>query len=227
MIRTPSTGWFPLPPRWPLHGQAGHMFTPGQLVRHQRLRRGWSQEQLGQAAGLAQTNVSRYEAELRYPSWPMLCRLLGAMGMQPRVIAEPCDISQHEVSAWARSDLEERVFGTPTPWGDEEIDLAALLSPQVSEGADPPLPSAPPAGGSACAPGIPLPRFGCGSRPERCRRTCWAAPWRTRCRCSPSARSSAWEDRRSIARSPGQALRATRDRQTRIRNHLPRHPVDG
>jgi hypothetical protein len=55
------------------------------------------------------------------------------MGMQPRVIAEPCDISLHEVSAWARSDLEERVNGTPTPWRDEEIDLQVLLSPQVSE----------------------------------------------------------------------------------------------
>ncbi len=85
------------------------------------------------AAGLTQANVSRYEAELRYPSWPLLCRLLGAMGMQPRVVAEPCDISQHEVSAWARSDLDERLYGTPTPWLDGEIDLTAMLSPQVSE----------------------------------------------------------------------------------------------
>jgi transcriptional regulator with XRE-family HTH domain len=109
------------------------VFTPGQLIQHQRLRRGWTQAELGAAAGLTQANVSRYEAEIRYPSWPLLCRLLGAMGMQPRVIAEPCDISQHEVSAWARCDLEDRVRGTPTPWSDEEIDLQELLSPQVSE----------------------------------------------------------------------------------------------
>jgi transcriptional regulator with XRE-family HTH domain len=109
------------------------MFTPGQLVRQQRLRRGWTQGQLAVAARLTQGSVSRYESDTQSPSWVTLCRLLGAMGMQPRVVAEPCDLSQHEASAWARSDLDERLYGTPTPWGEEEIDLPALLSPQVSE----------------------------------------------------------------------------------------------
>jgi transcriptional regulator with XRE-family HTH domain len=109
------------------------MFTPGQLIRNQRLRRGWTQGELAEATGLTQGSVSRYEGDLLSPSWQTLCRLLGAMGMQPRVVAEPCDITMHEVSAWARSDLEERVHGTATPWTDEDLDLAALLSPQVSE----------------------------------------------------------------------------------------------
>jgi transcriptional regulator with XRE-family HTH domain len=114
-------------------GQAWLMFTPGQLIRHQRLRRGWTQGELAEATGLTQGSVSRYEGDALSPSWTTLCRLLGAMGMQPRVVAEPCDISQHEVSAWARSDLEERLTGTAAALNDEEIDLPALLSPQVSE----------------------------------------------------------------------------------------------
>jgi transcriptional regulator with XRE-family HTH domain len=109
------------------------MFTPGQLIRHQRLRRGWTQEQLAAATGLTQGSVSRYEGEALSPSWTTLCRVLGAMGMQPRVVAEPCDINQHRASAAARSDLEERLTGTVTASSDDEIDLPALLSPPVSE----------------------------------------------------------------------------------------------
>jgi len=110
------------------------MFTPGQLIRHQRHRRGWTQADLARAGGIVQCQVSRYESETQYPSWPVLCRLLAAMGMQPRVIAEPCDISQHGDSAWARSDFDERLTeGIPPAWREGGIDLSALLAPHVSE----------------------------------------------------------------------------------------------
>jgi hypothetical protein len=60
--------------------------------------------------------------------------LLAAMGMQPRVIAEPCDITQHESSAWARSDEDERLtLGVPAAWRDGDVDLAAVLAPETSE----------------------------------------------------------------------------------------------
>ncbi len=111
------------------------MFTPGQLIRQQRLRRAWTQEQLAQAAEVGQSAVSRYEGEGRYPSWSQLCRILGAMGMQPRVVAEPCDFSQHGASAWVRSDRDERDLegGVPPIWGERGLDLAAVLRPHTAE----------------------------------------------------------------------------------------------
>lgn len=72
------------------------MFTPGQLIRHQRLRGGWTQEELAEAAGVGQ--------------------------------------GEHRASARARSDEDDRrLLGVPPAWRDGEIDLAAVLSPQVSE----------------------------------------------------------------------------------------------
>lgn len=110
------------------------MFTPGQLIRHQRLRRGWTQGELAEAAGVGQGALSRYETEIQSPSWVTLCRVLGAMGMQPRVMAEPGDLSQHLASALARRDADDReLFGVSPAWRDEEIDLEALLGPDVSE----------------------------------------------------------------------------------------------
>jgi hypothetical protein len=40
---------------------------------------------------------------VRQPSWPVLCRILAAMGLQPRLVAEECDLGHHEATADVRT----------------------------------------------------------------------------------------------------------------------------
>lgn len=110
------------------------MFTPGQLIRHQRERRGWTQAQLGRCAGVDPSYISRYESDAHHPTWPILCRILQAMGMQPRVVAEDCDIGQHRQSVLDRRDLDEWPLNPDGFGADQRLrEAAAALRPSRSE----------------------------------------------------------------------------------------------
>jgi transcriptional regulator with XRE-family HTH domain len=89
------------------------MFTPGQLLRHQRLRRAWTQRELARFAGIPQSQLAAYETDTRQPTWSVLCRTLAAMGLQPRVVAEPVDVTLHGETASVRAAAEELPFGPP------------------------------------------------------------------------------------------------------------------
>ena len=58
--------------------------TQGRQVRRYRERAGLSQRQLGAAAGIGHSYISRLEADLNSPSVTTLCRLARALGVDPR-----------------------------------------------------------------------------------------------------------------------------------------------
>lgn len=62
------------------------------LVRFQRCRRGWSQEELARRAGLPQSYISRYErVNLTFPRPHNIDKLAAAFG-----------VPAHEVFCWLR-----------------------------------------------------------------------------------------------------------------------------
>lgn len=116
------------------------MFTPGQLIRHQRHRRAWTQRELASLAGIPQSQLASYEAGVREPTWPVLCRILVTMGLQPRVVAESIDISQYKCTAAVRRDgapygpppgLPERQH-PPIGSAEQRLQLAELMRADVS-----------------------------------------------------------------------------------------------
>jgi HTH-type transcriptional regulator/antitoxin HipB len=66
-------------------------FELGAAVRERREAMGMTQAQLGQAAGLLQPAVARFEAGGTMPTLPLLERLAVALGMRLRVGFEPLD----------------------------------------------------------------------------------------------------------------------------------------
>jgi len=76
---------------------------------------------------MAQPQISSYETDARQPTWPVMCRLLAAMGMQPRVVAEPVDISHHPATAAVRQ--VERPSAPPRA---DPLALADLMRPDAS-----------------------------------------------------------------------------------------------
>ncbi len=90
------------------------MYTPGQLIHRQRELRAWTQRELADRCGLSKSQLSVFEAGAREPTWSVLCRILAAMGLQPRVTAEECDVSQHQATAEVR-DLR-RCGHTTADW---------------------------------------------------------------------------------------------------------------
>jgi transcriptional regulator with XRE-family HTH domain len=55
----------------------------GLNVRQLREKRGWSQEQLAEAADLHRTYVSGIERGTRNPTLTVICRLAGGLGVSP------------------------------------------------------------------------------------------------------------------------------------------------
>lgn len=111
------------------------MYAPGQLIQRQRELRAWTQRELAQRCGLNQSQVAVYEAGTREPTWSVLCRILAAMGLQPRVTAEECDVSQHFATAevrdlrrvWAGHRGLEGTRITPPP------ELGLVMQPSLSD----------------------------------------------------------------------------------------------
>ncbi|MBV9593711.1 MAG: helix-turn-helix transcriptional regulator [Actinobacteria bacterium] len=63
----------------------------GNVLKLARIQKGLSQRQLAAAAGVPHTTISKIEAGTRQPSWPVLCRILAAADLEPRVRLEPYD----------------------------------------------------------------------------------------------------------------------------------------
>lgn len=109
------------------------MFTPGQLIRQQRGRRAWTQAGLAQRSGMGRSMLSRYENDSCYPSWEALCRIMAAMGMQPRVVAEECDVTLHARTANDRRDFADATSALNGVWmtADTSVELADIVLPDT------------------------------------------------------------------------------------------------
>jgi ribosome-binding protein aMBF1 (putative translation factor) len=64
-------------------------FELGRAVRELRERRGWSQAQLAQAAGMTQSAVARFEAGGTVPTLPVLERIAYALEVDLAVEFKP------------------------------------------------------------------------------------------------------------------------------------------
>ena len=64
-------------------------FELGRAVRDLRERRGWSQSQLADAAGMTQSAVARFEAGGTVPTLPVLERLAQALDVELKVQFAP------------------------------------------------------------------------------------------------------------------------------------------
>jgi ribosome-binding protein aMBF1 (putative translation factor) len=80
------TGWAELkdrrmrePGAQQAYGVARLAYELGKTVRRLRDERGWSQADLGAAAGMTQSAVARFEAGGTVPSLPVLERIAGAL----------------------------------------------------------------------------------------------------------------------------------------------------
>lgn len=63
----------------------------GNLLRLARAKRGWTQRQLAEAAGVAHSTVARIESGTSQPTLPTLTRLLAAADLDLRTRLEPYD----------------------------------------------------------------------------------------------------------------------------------------
>ena len=63
----------------------------GNLLRLARMRRGLSQRQLAEAAGVPQSTVSRIESHRQQPTLPLLARLFAAADLELRSRLEDYD----------------------------------------------------------------------------------------------------------------------------------------
>ncbi|MGH3494866.1 MAG: helix-turn-helix domain-containing protein [Sciscionella sp.] len=50
-----------------------------------------TQRELAAAAGVPHTTIAKIESGARQPSWPVLCRILAAVDLEPRVRLTPYD----------------------------------------------------------------------------------------------------------------------------------------
>lgn len=61
----------------------------GRRLRELREAKGWSQRQLGEAAGgVKQQAIAKYELEANTPTWVMVLKLARALGVQPNDFLE-------------------------------------------------------------------------------------------------------------------------------------------
>lgn len=124
--------------------------SAGALIARARTLAGMTQDELAEAAGLTQSVVSAYETGRRQPTFPRLCRLLAAAGVEPVIDLRPRGSAGgggHLLNA-VRSHVAEirrvaarhgasnvRVFGSVAR-GDEREDSDIDLLVDLDEDAD-------------------------------------------------------------------------------------------
>jgi transcriptional regulator with XRE-family HTH domain len=126
----------------------------GEILRRERLRRVWFQDEVASACGVRRQQLSRYETGAAEPSWAAFRRVLAAFGLQPRIELEPLDadvVAAIERQrrrppedwladvAYAASSLHKlvsgldwqatgllaiRLLGAPTPLAELEVEVA-------------------------------------------------------------------------------------------------------
>lgn len=94
--------------------------VPGALVKLARAKTSLSQRQLADLAGVPQPTIAQIESGRRQPSWPLLCKILAAADLEPRVQLAPYD--NHD-------DVLDATAARPTPAERKirERDLEAFL----------------------------------------------------------------------------------------------------
>jgi transcriptional regulator with XRE-family HTH domain len=109
------------------------MLTPGQLIRQQRHDRGLTQFALASRASISRSMLTRYESDRCFPTWPVLCRIMAAMGMQPGVVAEECDVSLHAATATRRRSFNDAAWARTGVWrrDEEPVDLCRVIRPDI------------------------------------------------------------------------------------------------
>ena len=97
--------------------------SPGQRIRHFRLRQGMTQKVLGIAAGFppetADIRIAQYESGERTPKYALLCTLAEALGVLPSALDIP-RIKSREVLNQLLLALEDEYGLTVTIKGNNE-----------------------------------------------------------------------------------------------------------
>jgi len=75
----------------------------GSLLQSARVRLGLSQGAFAQLIGIAQPTLSAYESGRRQPTLPMLFKLLGRAGLEPRISLGERDDHDAVLAQWERS----------------------------------------------------------------------------------------------------------------------------
>ena len=65
-------------------------------LQQERIRRGWTREELGKVLGVSDEAIRLYEQNLRKPSYPLLCRLEDILGMTHRELFSEAEGEQTE-----------------------------------------------------------------------------------------------------------------------------------
>lgn len=65
--------------------------TLGQLLREARKRAGLTQSEVSAKSGIAQPNLSEYEADLKSPSFQIVQRIAQAIGVKLSRLVKPLD----------------------------------------------------------------------------------------------------------------------------------------
>jgi transcriptional regulator with XRE-family HTH domain len=78
----------------------------GNLLRRARARKGLTQRQLAELAGVPQSSIAKIESGARQPTLPVLTRILVAVDLEPRIALETYDDHDDvlDATAAARSD---------------------------------------------------------------------------------------------------------------------------
>lgn len=80
----------------------------GNLLRMARARRGWTQRQLAEAAGVPQSTIGRIESGAMQPTLALLDRIMVSTGLELRTRLEPYDDHDDVLdSLRARQDNQE------------------------------------------------------------------------------------------------------------------------
>jgi transcriptional regulator with XRE-family HTH domain len=95
--------------------------APGALVRRAREQAGLSQLDLARRAEIRPSTLSRLESGARSPQWPMVERVLAALGLQPTLGVETLD-------AHLGRQLDDELSRPPLEWFDDlSVDAPAMV----------------------------------------------------------------------------------------------------
>lgn len=83
--------------------------VPAALLKLARRKKNLSQRELARLAGVRQPTIAEIESGRRQPSWPLLCKILAAADLEPRVQLAPYDDHDDVLDATtARLTAEQR-----------------------------------------------------------------------------------------------------------------------
>lgn len=78
----------------------------GEVVRAQRVQRGWSQQQLANRAGMNRSHIGTIETKPGLPQYKTIVSIAKALGVTPRELLAPTGTTIMEAAAPYTTDLE-------------------------------------------------------------------------------------------------------------------------